>query len=258
MEQTTLIAFTAGLISAVSMPIGALTAMVWRPQEKVLAFLIAFGAGALLAALALDLVGEALEKGHLLELIIGSIIGSLFFSFVNKVVNGAGGFLRKSSTMYYYIDQKKEEHHQRLLTQLRKLPPFQHLSLADLHQLATATIGGDFKQGTSIYRQGDPCESLYLIDDGKVEIFYQKVEGKQRIRQFTQNDYFGQMAYFTGSPHATEAIALEDTRVSILPRPDFCERLQSSPQLAEAMQQYLQREDVGQYLAKGRVLVLKS
>ena len=38
----------------------------------------AFGGGALLAALVIDLVGSAREKGHILELVIGSIIGSLF------------------------------------------------------------------------------------------------------------------------------------------------------------------------------------
>ena len=248
----TLTAFGAGLFSAISMPLGAITAMMWRPQAKVLSFLVAFGAGGLLAALFLDLVGSALDRGHLLELVIGALLGSLFFSWVNRWVNGAGGFLRKSSIMYTYMGQQKQAQLERLQHQLKQVSVFRSLPLGDLTQLAEAEIKGEFKQGTSIYRRGDPCESLYMVDEGKVEIFYRKVEGdeKQRIRQFAADEYFGQMAFLTGSPHATEAIALADTKVSILPRPDFCDLLQTSLALAEAMQNYIQSEEVAQYLGK--------
>ncbi len=73
-------AFVAGIISACSMPLGSLTAFFWHPRNRVLAFLMAFGGGALLAALVIDLVGSATEKGHLLELVAGTILGSLLFT----------------------------------------------------------------------------------------------------------------------------------------------------------------------------------
>ena len=68
-------ALIAGMVSACSMPLGSLTALIWTPKNRALAFLMAFGGGALLSALVIDLVGSAREKGHLLELVIGSIIG---------------------------------------------------------------------------------------------------------------------------------------------------------------------------------------
>ena len=62
-ESLALQAFVFGLISAASLPLGALVALVWSPRPRIVASLMAFGGGALLAALTLDLVGEALHKG---------------------------------------------------------------------------------------------------------------------------------------------------------------------------------------------------
>jgi len=48
------IIFTAlafGLISACSLPLGALTTLFWKPSDRAIAFLMSFGGGALLAAL---------------------------------------------------------------------------------------------------------------------------------------------------------------------------------------------------------------
>ena len=44
-------AFLFGIISAVSLPLGALLALKWSPKPRVLASMMAIGAGALLAAL---------------------------------------------------------------------------------------------------------------------------------------------------------------------------------------------------------------
>jgi hypothetical protein len=100
-------AFVTGIISACSMPLGSITSFFWKPKNRALAFLMAFGGGALLAALVIDLVGSTKEKGHLLELIVGSIIGSLFFTLVDRIVNKSGGFLRKPSTLLTYLTQQE-------------------------------------------------------------------------------------------------------------------------------------------------------
>ena len=72
MSETIIVrAFLAGIVSSFSMPLGSITSLLWNPKNRALAFLIAFGAVALLAALVIDLVGSAREKGHLVELVIG-------------------------------------------------------------------------------------------------------------------------------------------------------------------------------------------
>ena len=59
MLETLVTAFVLGLVSASSLPLGTLTSSFWRPGDRVIAFLMAFGGGALLAALTIDLAGPA-------------------------------------------------------------------------------------------------------------------------------------------------------------------------------------------------------
>src|SRR6056297_1816954 len=98
-----------GLLTAVSLPLGAIVARFWVPRDRVLASLMAFGAGALLSALTIDLVGNALEHGNAWPLSGGAVLGGLLFVVLNQVVNNQGGFLRKSATTLKYLRNLKEE-----------------------------------------------------------------------------------------------------------------------------------------------------
>jgi len=116
MESVIVRAFWAGLVSAASMPLGALTSRSWRPSDRVIGTLTAFGAGALLAATMLDLVASAIEDGQIIELIFGSIIGSLFFTSVNHGLNKYGGFLRKPATAAAHINRQQERRFKEMLS----------------------------------------------------------------------------------------------------------------------------------------------
>jgi ZIP family zinc transporter len=83
-----------GLISAASLPLGALVALCWIPRPRVTAALMAFGGGALLAVLTLDLVGEAMRKHDFYALAVGCLLGCVAFVVLNQIVNARGGFLR--------------------------------------------------------------------------------------------------------------------------------------------------------------------
>ena len=91
-------AFGIGLLSALSLPLGALTSFFWKPEGRVVAGLMAFGGGALLAALTIDLVAPVLQLGHYGALFTGFISGGLLFIGLNHMVNDYGGFRRKIST----------------------------------------------------------------------------------------------------------------------------------------------------------------
>ena len=76
-----------GIVSACSLPLGALTIRLWTPGDRATAILMAFGGGALLAALTIDLVGSALESGHFNVLALGSVLGGSLFVVLNQVVD---------------------------------------------------------------------------------------------------------------------------------------------------------------------------
>src|SRR5262249_44928818 len=79
-------AFTLGVISAISLPLGAIAAMAWTPRARTVAAMMAFGAGALLAALTIDLVAETLRRGAFYPLATGCLVGCALFAVLNQLV----------------------------------------------------------------------------------------------------------------------------------------------------------------------------
>lgn len=250
-------ALIAGLISSCSMPLGSLTALVWSPKNRALAFLIAFGGGALLAALVIDLVGSATEKGHILELVIGSVIGSLFFTFINQMVNSSGGFLRKPSTTLSHLTQQEKRRVTESFSRLKRIKFCENLSQDLRKQIAQVLLVASYPQDTIIYRQGDPSESLYIVQKGKVDLLAPYAD-LTLITTLTANNAFGRLAFLTGSPHQTVAVVREDCQLEILPRSDFEQLLEISPELLEKTEQILQQEDIKDYLHQRQGLSLEQ
>lgn len=240
-------AFVTGIISACSMPLGSITSFFWRPKNRALAFLIAFGGGALLAALVIDLVGSAKEKGHLLELIIGSIIGSLFFTLVDHFINKSGGFLRKPSTLLTYLTQQESLRFEQRITQLKRLSFFGHLPQHWRKKITQFFRVANYSKGVTLYRQGDLSESLYIIDTGNVDLLDPKA-GLTPFKNLKPNDIFGMLAFLTGCPHQSVAVVVEDCQLAVLTRTDFEELLEISPYFVQATLRYIQSQDVADYL----------
>ena len=242
-------AFIAGIISSCSMPLGAVTALFWKPKNRVLAFLIAFGGGALLGAVTIDLVGSAKEKGHIVELIVGSIIGSLFFTFVNQIVNNSGGFLRKPSTTLAYLTEQESRRFEQKISQLKRLEIFQDLPQQWRQKLAEYLRVAHYAKGTTLYRPGDRSESLYIIDQGKIDLLDPQT-GFNPFKHLVTNDIFGKLAFFTGSPHQSVAVVVEDTQLAVLSRSDFEELLEISPYVVEITEKMIQSQEIADYLQK--------
>lgn len=240
-------AFAYGIISAFSMPLGSFTALLWTPATRIIAFLTAFGSGALLAALVIDLVGSATAKGHILELVIGSIIGSLFFTIVNQFVNNSGGFLRKPSTTLSHLTQQEARRFQQRVSNLKRINLFREAPRSLQRKLAQRMLVAHYPKGTVIYRQGDPSESFYIIKKGQIDLLDPN-QRFQPLKHLDDNDVFGQFSFLTASPHQTVAQTTEDTQLDILPRPDFEELLQTSPYLSRQTQLFWQTPELLNYL----------
>ncbi len=248
-ESHVFLAFIIGLISALSLPLGTITSAFWKPGDRVMAFLMAFGGGALLAALTIDLVGSALQKGHFHVLAIGCILGSFLFIGLNHIVNDYGGFLRKASTTLYHVRRKGRKRFKQILSHVRRIDLFNNLPEAEAEELTSCFIRQEFLKGSRLYYYNDPCINLYIIEDGKVDLLDPKEE-MRLLNNLGNNDVFGGMAFFTGCPHTTEAIATVNSSVWLLPKKRFETHIQHTPHLADELQKFLKGDKVSEYLIK--------
>jgi len=239
-------AFNYGIISACSLPLGCLTILLWKPSDRVIAFLMAFGGGALLAALTIDLVASTLDKGDFYPLAAGCIVGGLVFIILNQIVNNFGGFVRKASTHIYHVKKLKYRRFQDILSAVKRVDVFKQLDKGDFKILAEDMYHWDVKKGTFIFSQGEPCDELYIVTTGRVELFD---PDEQVASLFLENhDDLGWLAFLTGTPYRFTARATENTSLWVIPRTTFFNLLAISPNLAEAIQHWLKSPKVKQYL----------
>ncbi len=246
-ESVTLLALFYGLVSAATLPLGAALGVVWRPPERVMAFLIAFGGGALLAALTIDLVAPGVDRGHFGYLASGAILGGFLFKLLDYLVNRKGGYLRKPSTaMTYWRNQAQARLH-RLLANVRRSQPLGALSKEAEDKLLAIMLVRDIPAGTCLYRADDPATNLYIIEEGEIELRDPRLGGKvfERLRK---QDVFGRMSFATGLPRATEAYSVRDTRLLIIPRDAFMDLLADSADLRALAAGRIRDEEVATYL----------
>jgi len=216
-ESVLLTAFVIGLISALSLPLGAVTTFFWQPSERTVAVLMAFGGGALLAALTIDLVGSALDMGHFHALAVGAVCGGLLFLGLNRLVNNYGGFARKVSTTVYHLRRKQHQRLEHTARQLKRLDLFGDLPAQDFRMLASAIRTLEVRKGSWIYQCGDPADYLYIVIDGEVELINPREHGKppQHMNKF---DVFNWRAILTGSPVSYSAFARSNVSLWALPK----------------------------------------
>ena len=104
-------AITLGALSAMSLPLGSAVGLLTRLKPILISIFAAFGAGALIAALTVELVAPTLFALHdesggshggdpylsFYALVAGAVVGGIAYVMLDRLVNAHGGFLRKTA-----------------------------------------------------------------------------------------------------------------------------------------------------------------
>ncbi len=94
-----------------------------------------------------------------------------------------------------------------------------------------------YRKNETIFHQGDPGDSLYIIESGSVKIVLPSPEGEEGaiIATLARADFFGELALLDGAPHSATAVAIEPTEALVLRRDRFEELVETEPQLRKAL-----------------------
>ena len=227
-------ALAFGALSAGSLLLGAWTGIFLKPPPRVTAAVMAFGAGALFAALSLELIGEAVERLHgtFWPVGLGCVAGGLLFVSLDRLVNEAGGFLRKRSTLARRLRADRKKDVRRLLESLAKVPLFASLPPAEVRSLADQVTRVRCSSGTRIIRTGEPGAELYLVESGRLEVS----RAGAKLAVLGPGDMVGEMALLTGETRTADVAALADSVLLTLRKEAFDRLLASNPKLRAAVE----------------------
>lgn len=84
-------------------------------------------------------------------------------------------------------------------------------------QSLTEKFGLSLPEGATVFRQGDPGGSVYVIRAGKVRVIKES-NGRQRmVTTLGPGDFFGEMAVVTGRPRSATVEVVEDAELLKVP-----------------------------------------
>ena len=230
-------AFSWGIFSAISLPLGAFLGVWLNPKKKVNSVCMAFGAGALLFALTIELFGHVPhhveEHGNsaLLVTIAGALLGGLLFDLLNSILSDRGAFLRRISIARHYVAHLKRKNTERLIEELSGVKILTGLHPDQMAELVQRITKKTFSQGELIFRQGDDAKEMFFIVKGEVEIIHRKEGKAERLALLKVYDTFGELGILSGYPRSADALAKTDACAYSILQSDFEHFLRENQQL---------------------------
>jgi len=116
---------------------------------------------------------------------------------------------------------------------LSELAVFQDLSPREMEELNRITTMSTVQKGRVFYRPEEPGEVLFILKEGKVQLYRISPEGKKLvITTLGSHTLFGEMALLGAKMHNTFAEAVEDCLICVMSRNDLERLILSKPQVA--------------------------
>ena len=218
-------AVAIGALSAVSLPLGSVAGLALRPRAGITAVLAAFGAGALIAALTVELVApsvEALAEGSEAvaafgALILGAIAGGLLFVALDAMLSTRGGFLRKVSTIISHTTQRRHERNTEWLHDLCAIPLLRALPAEQVGLLVRDVTAEPFSPADTLFQEGDAASRMFFVRQGEVEL----MRGGSLLQRIGSGGILGELALVADVPHQLTALAATAGEALVLSRRDF-------------------------------------
>jgi len=106
--------------------------------------------------------------------------------------------------------------------------------------VAAAASRRHFNAGQVIYVEGEPAESIYILESGWVKATRMTSEGREQAMMFLRPvEVFGDIAVFTDTPYPGTVVALEDVDVWVIPAQKILDLIPRHPEFAMAVIRHL-------------------
>jgi HEAT repeat protein len=118
---------------------------------------------------------------------------------------------------------------------LKSAPLFAGLEGEELAALAEIAGEEDYPPGTIIFEENQAPDHLYLIVQGKVEVFRRVNSTERPLAYLGEKECFGEMAILDDQPRSASVRAVEPTTLLKIDRESFREIILERPQIAFAI-----------------------
>src|SRR5437588_1154334 len=110
----------------------------------------------------------------------------------------------------------------RALWYIKKIPLFQDVSHDTIHKLVQCVELKEVRRRQVVYLPGDPGQSVYFLNGGRVKISKVTRDGKELTLAYRgPGEVFGELAIVDGGPREEMAEAVENALITEMKREQF-------------------------------------
>ncbi|MBA2415692.1 MAG: Crp/Fnr family transcriptional regulator [Geodermatophilaceae bacterium] len=119
---------------------------------------------------------------------------------------------------------------------------FQGVAPDAAEDAAMAFESVEYARGSTIFNEGEPGESLYIVLAGKVKIGRKAADGRENmLAVMGPSDQFGELSLFDPGPRTATATALTDVRLARMHKTALRPWISEHPEIAEQLLRVLAR-----------------
>lgn len=123
-----------------------------------------------------------------------------------------------------------------VLTALRRVGYFRSVPAAELARLAPRCLQRVLRRGERAFEAGDPCRGLFVVAEGAVEIRQASPRGREQVLHAESvGATLGEAPLFDGQGYIASAVAVQPTRIILVPREVVLDLCRRRPAVALAM-----------------------
>ena len=256
----------AGLLglATTSSALGGAAIGLYVPMSKrLLAGILAFSAGALISALAIDLAFEGAQSLHARGYgALGSwafigggfAIGACVYYAAALFLEKRGSAIRYQTRFRAYARERKQQENKALIGLLSKCALLRHLPPEEIEGLLPCVRERQLREGEVLFRAGDPGDALYIVARGKVRVLAGDAQcgGEGRLlAELGEGEAVGEMALLSGGTRTATVRAVGETDLLEIGKADFSALVAADPRMAEAVDRLSHERAVSNLSAGG-------
>ncbi|MDH3698193.1 MAG: cyclic nucleotide-binding domain-containing protein [Flavobacteriaceae bacterium] len=93
-------------------------------------------------------------------------------------------------------------------------------------------LGRRYNDGEVIIKQGETGNSLYVVQEGRVEVIHESADGDVKIAELGISDFFGEMGLFEEDVRSCTVRAAGDATILTIDKRNFFKSIRRDPSLA--------------------------
>ena len=93
-------------------------------------------------------------------------------------------------------------------------------------------LGRLYRDGEIVINKGDEGSCLFVVQEGKVEVFDKNGDGEVKIADLGAGEFFGEMGLFEKDVRSCTVRAIGDASILTLDKKNFYKTIQKDPSIA--------------------------